>query len=128
MRGNIVVAAVVLGVCGILACAVLVVGARWALVSAAERLSVSVDRHGEQTRAAGDRAGEPIGAALDRLSGRVESHAKSIEDAGETIAKARVTLLGPVAVIDQEPIRIRGTRKDDSLPVGVKLEQDLKLK
>jgi hypothetical protein len=39
-----------------------------------------------------------------------------------------VTLLGPVAVIDQEPIRIRGTRKDDSLPVGVKLEQDLKLK
>jgi hypothetical protein len=122
MRGNIVLAAAIAGLAAIVACGVLVVGARWALVGAADRLSVAVDRHAELTRAAGDRAGEPIGAALDRLGGRVATHAGAIEHAGKTIATPRVTMLGPVPIIDKQPLRIRGSREDGSLPVGVKLE------
>src|SRR5687768_4654337 len=122
MRGNIVLAAVVLGLCAIVACGVLVLGGRWALVGAADRLSVAVDRHAELTRSAGDRAGEPIGAALERLSGQVAAHGEAIERAGTSIATPKVTMLGPVPIVDQEPLRVRGTREDGSLPVGVKLE------
>jgi hypothetical protein len=123
MRGNIVLAAAVLGLCAVLACGVLVFGARWALGGAAEQLSEAVDRHAQQTSSAGDRAGEPIRAALDNLGGRVARHAEAIEHAGTSIAAARVTLTGgPVSVTDEAPIRIRGFHEDGALPVDVHLD------
>lgn len=123
MRGNIVLAAAVFGLGVILGCAVLVLGARWALAGAADRLAAAVERHGDQTRSAGERAGQPIEAGMDRLGERVAKHAAAVEESGRAIAAARVTLLGPVSVIDQEPIRVRGIRgADGSLPVDVELQ------
>ena len=118
MRGNIVLASALAGLAAIVACVVLVVGARWALVQAADRLSTAVDRHAQQTHA----AGEPVGVAIDRLTAQVETHAQAVERAGKTIAVPKVTMLGAVPIIDQEPLRVRGARDDGSLPVGVKLE------
>src|SRR5690349_5861420 len=106
MRGNIVLAATIAGLSAVLACAILVVGLRWALVGAADRLSVAVEHHADQTRAAGDHAGEPIGAALDRLAGRVDKHSGAIEHAGESISQAKITFMNPVRITEQEPLRI----------------------
>jgi hypothetical protein len=123
MRGNIVLAAAVFGLAVVLGCGVLVLGFRWAFAGAAETLAASIDRHGELTRSAGERAGQPIEAALTELAGRVDKHSLAVAEAGRTIATPRVTLLGPVPIVDHEPIRIQGTRGDDrSLPVDVQLQ------
>lgn len=123
MRGNIVLAAGVLGLALVIGCGVLVLGIRWSLNGAADRLAVSIERHGEMTRAAGDRAGQPIHDALTDLAGHVDKHAAAMSEAGRNIGTARVTLLGPVPIVDQAPLRIQGTRGDDkSLPVDVQLQ------
>jgi hypothetical protein len=122
MRGNIVVAAAVFGIAFVIGCGVLVLGARWALAGPFDRLTAAVERHGDLTSAAGERAGKPIEAGLSQLAERVDRHAASITEAGRTIASPRVTMLGPVSIIDQEPIRIQGVQgKDGSLPIDVKL-------
>jgi hypothetical protein len=122
MHGNIVAAAAVCGIAFVLGCGVLVLGARWALAGPFDRLTAAVERHGDLTSAAGERAGKPIEAGLSHLAERVDRHAAAITDAGRTIASPRVTMLGPVSITDQEPIRVQGVHgKDGSLPVDVKL-------
>jgi hypothetical protein len=122
MRGNIVAAAVICGIAFVVGCGVLVLGARWALAGPFDRLTAAVERHGDLTSAAGERAGKPIEAGLSQLAEQVDRHATSITEAGRTIASPRVTMLGPVSITDQEPIRIQGVQgKDGSLPIDVKL-------
>jgi hypothetical protein len=123
MRGNIVLAAAVFALGVVVGCLVLVFGVRWALNDAADRLAESVQRHGDLTRSAGERAGEPIQTALNGLGERVAQHAAALEKSGQMISVPRVTLLGPVPIIDQEPLRVRGIRgQDGSLPVDVQLQ------
>jgi hypothetical protein len=122
MRGNIVAAAAIFGIAFVLGCGLLVLGARWAIAGPFERLTTAVERHGDLTSAAGERAGKPIAFGLERLAERVDRHAGAITEAGRTIASPRVTLLGPVSITDQEPLRIQGIQgKDGSLPVNVQL-------
>jgi hypothetical protein len=123
MRGNIVMAAAVLALGVVLGAGVLVFGFRWALAGAADRLNVSVERHGEMTQRGAERAGQPIQAALDQLATRVAEHSRAITDAGRTIGHATVKLDGPVPIVDHLPIRVQGTRGDDhSLPVDVQIQ------
>jgi hypothetical protein len=123
MRGNIVLAAAVFGLGVVLGAGVMVLGVRWALVDAADRLNVAIDRHAQMTQSAGDRAGQPIQAALGQLSDRVSQHSDAIKQAGQTIGHATVKLDGPVPIVDHLPIRIQGTRGDDrSLPVDVQVQ------
>ena len=122
MRGNIVTATVIAGIAFVLGCGVLILGARWAIAGPFERLTAAVERHGDLTSAAGERAGKPIALGLERLAERVDRHATAITDAGRTIASPRVTMLGPVPITDQEPLRVQGIQgKDGSLPVKVEL-------
>jgi hypothetical protein len=122
MRGNIIAAAVVFGIAFVFGCCVLVLGARWAIAGPFDRLTAAVERHGDLTSAAGERAGKPIEVGLERLAERVDRHAAAISDAGRTIASPRVTMLGPVPITDQEPLRVQGVQgKDGSLPVKVEL-------
>jgi hypothetical protein len=122
MRRNIVAAAVIGGIAFVIGCGVLVVGARWALAGPFDRLTAAVERHGNQTSAAGERAGKPIAEGLSNLAERVDRHGTSVTEAGRAIASPRVTMLGPVSITDQEPIRVQGVQgKDGSLPVDVKL-------
>src|SRR5690348_5559082 len=107
LRGNIVLAAAVFGVALVIGCGVLVVGMRWALGGAAAQLEAAIERHVTLTQSAGDRAGKPIEAALSHLADRVDRHGGSIVEAGRTIASPRVTMLGPVPITDQEPIRVQ---------------------
>ena len=127
MRGNIVAAAAIFGLALILGCGILVIGARWALGGAADRLCDAVERHGQMTSAAGERAGKPIEQGLERLAERVDRHSSAITEAGRTIASPRVTMLGPVPITDQEPLRIQGIRGGDgAVPVDVQLPQKKK--
>jgi hypothetical protein len=100
MRGNIVLASTIAGLSAVLACVVLVVGLRWALVGGADRLNEAIDRHAD----------------------RIAVHARAVEHAGQTISQPSVKMLGPVPITDDAPLRIRGMRTDDSVPVDVKLE------
>ncbi|HLL88885.1 MAG TPA: hypothetical protein VK324_06255 [Tepidisphaeraceae bacterium] len=101
MRHPIIVAATVGGICLILACVVLVVGMRAALVAAADRLGESVREHAKG------------------MNSSFEAHGTAVRAAGTDIATARVTLTGPVQV--REPLKIRGVHDDGTLPV--KLDQ-----
>ena len=62
-----------------------------------------------------------IAGPFDRLTAAVDRHAEAVKQAGGTIASPRVTILGPVPVTDQEPIRIQGIGSDASLNVNVQL-------
>jgi hypothetical protein len=122
MRGSIVAAAAVFGIAFVFGCGLLVLGARWAIAGPFDRLTAAVERHGELTSAAGERAGKPIALGLERLGERVDRHAGAITEAGRTIASPRVTMLGPVSITDQEPLRIQGIQgKDGAVPVKVEL-------
>jgi hypothetical protein len=92
MRGNIVLAAAIFGLSVIIGCGLLVLGGRWVAMDAVDRLNVAFDHHGQ-----------------------------SIVQAGTTISAAKVTLLGPVPIVDHEPLRIQGTHgKDSSIPVDAR--------
>ena len=122
MRGNIVAAAAVFGIAFMFGCGLLVLGVRWAIAGPFDQLSAAVERHGDLTRSAGEKAGQPIALGLERLAERVDHHAGAITEAGRTIASPRVTMLGPVSITDQEPLRVQGIQgKDGSLPVRVEL-------
>jgi hypothetical protein len=102
---------------------VLVLGFRWALTDAANRLNVAIERHGQQTQHGAEQAGQPIQAALSELAARVDGHAKAIAEAGRTIGNPKVTMTDPVAIVDRVPIRVQGTRGDDrSLSVDVQIQ------
>jgi hypothetical protein len=123
MRGNIVVAAAVFALGFVVGAGVLVLGFRWALVDAADRLNGSIDRHGQLTQRGAEQAGQPVRAAINDLASRVDGHAKAVTDAGRTIGNPRVTMTDPVAIVDHVPIRVQGTRGDDrSLPVDVQIQ------
>jgi hypothetical protein len=123
MRGNIVVAAAVFALGIVVGAGVLVLGFRWALTDAADRLNVSIERHGQQTQRGAEQAGRPIQAAIGELATRVNSHASAVAEAGRVIGNPKVTMTDPVAVVDRVPIRIQGTRGDDrSLPVDVQIQ------
>lgn len=100
LRGNIVLAAAIAGVSLVASCAILVIGFRWALIGGADRLDEAIDRHAD----------------------RIAAHAKSIERAGQSIAQPTVKMLGPVPITDDAPLRIRGMRTNDAVPIEINPE------
>jgi hypothetical protein len=123
MRGNIVVAAAVFALGVVLGAGVLVLGFRWALTGAADRLNVAIERHGQQTQRGAEQAGQPIQAAINDLASRVNTHATAVAEAGRVIGNPKVTMTDPVAIVDRVPIRVQGTRGEDrSLPVDVQIQ------
>ena len=123
MRGNIVLAAAVFALGVVLGAGVLVVGFRWALAAAADRRTVSIDRHAELMQRGTERAGQHVQGGVDQLGTRVNEHASAIKEAGRTIARPTVKMDGAVPIVDQVPIRVQGTRGDDrSLPVDVQIQ------
>ena len=90
MKGNIVLAAAVFAAGVIIASTILVFGIQSALNDAMLHLEASV-----------------------------QTHAKSVERAGETISRLQLTIKGPVDIA--QPIRIEGPGQDGSLPVNAQL-------
>lgn len=54
--------------------------------------------------------------AMLYLDASVQTHAKSVERAGETISRLQLTIKSPVDIA--QPLRIEGTRKDGSVLVN----------
>ena len=87
MRGNIVIAAAVLGLGLVAGCVVLVLGMRAVVGDATGRVVSAVERHGEMTQHAGADAGLHIERAMDRLSAKVDEHGASVTIAGRSVAE-----------------------------------------
>ena len=119
MRGNVVVAAVVFAVGLLLASGLIVWGVGTALDRGMSRFERAVQSHGRSVEAGGERAGVPIHQALKDVSGAMERHAGSVQQAGEKISQPQVRMQDPIAV--RQPIIIRGPTDDGALPVKAEL-------
>ena len=148
MKGNIVVAAAVLGLGLIVAGGVLVLGAKWVADDAVRRiesaaqthaqsveragaaaglpirdamsgLTITVDKHAASVERAGAAAGEPIRTGLAGLTEVVTRHAGAVEKAGDSISRPVVNIKDPINV--GQPIMIQGRNEDGSLPVNARI-------
>ena len=90
MKGNIVLAAAVFAAGVIIASIILIFGIQSALNDAMLHLDASV-----------------------------QTHAKSVERAGETISRLQLTIKSPVDIA--QPLRVEGTRKDGSVLVNARI-------
>ncbi|HSU66278.1 MAG TPA: hypothetical protein VLJ39_05385 [Tepidisphaeraceae bacterium] len=125
MRGNIVTAAAVFGAALLLSTVLLLAG-MWILVNrATTRLTSTIEDHGRAVERAGDRAGAPINVALKDMTAGLDRDAGAIEHAGDKISHPTIPsdlsikMQGGVAV--QQPLIIRGTDRDGTLPVATKV-------
>lgn len=116
MRGNIIWASAVLGLCLVLAGGVMVGGFWLALDNASRRFESAVRDHAKSVERGGAEAGLPIRNALRDMTVSLDRHAGSVERAGEIMSTPRIEMTGPVAV--EQPVRIVGPREDGSLPVN----------
>jgi len=114
MKGNIVLAAAVFAAGVIIASIILVFGIQSALNDAMLHLDASV-----------------------------QTHAKSVERAGETISRLQLTIKSPVDIaqplriegtrkdgsvlVNAQPLRVEGTRKDGSVLVNARIAQPLRV-
>ena len=90
MRGNIVLAAAIFGLALVAGCVVLVVGVGMVARDATGRIVTAVERHGDMTSHAGEKAGLPIEKALDRLSAKVDEHGEAVTIAGRSVEQGAV--------------------------------------
>ena len=90
MRGNIVVAAIVMGVGLFMASCLLVLGLRWAALDAVDRW-------------------------MTRFDATVRVHGQAVENAGARMSRPNVTFVEPVAI--REPLQIRGAGRDGAVPI-----------
>lgn len=125
MRGNIVTAAAVFGG-AVLLSALLLLGGIWFTVNhATHQLGEMVAAHARSVEHAGDRAGEPINRALKDLTAGLDRDARAIDQAGDKISHPdiprdlSIKMQGAVAV--QQPLLIRGSDADGSLPVAARV-------
>jgi hypothetical protein len=100
-NSNLVVAAVVLGVCLVLAAGVFVGGMWLALDHAAARLGADVRDAGQTVHSGGD------------------GIAGAINNAGQTIGHAQVMIGGPLVI--REPLKVRGVADDGSMPIDARI-------
>jgi hypothetical protein len=139
MRGNVVTAAAVFGAALVVSSLLLVLGLRWVVGGAADRLDAAVQAHGRSVERAGDAAGAPIRGGLNdmgkQMADAFDRHGQAlgpaIEHAGDKISHPQlpdnynVRLQGPVTVQGSvglpQPLTVRGPADDGALPVNAKI-------
>jgi hypothetical protein len=119
MRGHIVWAAAVLGLCFIQGGGLMAAGIWMAMDRAAGRLEATLQAHARSTEQAGAAAGVPVREAVLELTAATEKHAGAIERSGKLISLPVVKIQSPIAV--EQPVRIMGPRDDGALPVNARV-------
>ena len=119
MRGHIVWAAAVLGLCFVAGGGLMAAGVWLALDRTMDRFETAVGRHAESTERGGAVAGASVREGVLELTAATEKHAEAIERSGKLISLPVIKIQSPVAV--EQPIRIMGPREDGALPVNARV-------